>query len=617
MHSGRLQTLPDSWRYPETAESLVRAKSNMTDTLSKKQRSVAMSKVRSADTKPEWILRCGLHRLGFRYRLRNRRLPGRPDIAFPKYRAVVFVHGCYWHRHSGCKDASRPKSNVAFWTRKFAENIERDQRTKRELAARGWRVMVAWECELVGHTVEAIHRVALWLRGGTAAADEFRYVEPVMDRGELLAVAEEKVRYRIASYDEKPGLRDSGAAEVQQLCKKAGQFAVVDLFSGAGGMSYGFHKHPAFRIVAAADAELGKPSTGRGKLQCNSTYVQNIGVSPARLDLSTVSAGQLRSALALPEEQHISVLSTCPPCTGFSRANPENHLRDDRRNSLVRRSAEFAVALSADIVVMENARELIRGNFKHHYEWFREHLESHGYNVFGRTYMLSRFGLPQVRERAIVIAAKQHLPLHTLDSLWDGWGVRDKALTVRRTFKTISPHAVGSDVFPDFSSDAVRRRIAAIPKDGGSWMDLLQRDDAEDLLTDAMKRTVASKRFGSYPDVYGRMAWDKPAPTIKRECAHVGNGRYVHPEQDRLCSVRELAALQGFPNDFVVNGAAVSNMYRHIGDAVPPLISYQLAHLAHWILTGKQPEVQEILLPGTNLSSLDVVRKKQQELFYG
>ena len=397
---------------------------------------------------------------------------------------------------------------------------------------------------------------------------------------------------------------------------EAERFAVVDLFSGAGGMSYGFHKHTAFEVIAAADAELGKPSTGQGKLQCNNTYFQNIGLIPARLDLSAVPPVKLRSALALSEEQNITVLATCPPCTGFSRANPENHLRDDKRNSLVRRSAQFAVALSVDVVVMENARELIRGNFKHHYEWFREYLESHGYNVFGRTYMLSRFGLPQIRERAIVIAAKQHLPLHTLDSLWDGWGAADEALTVKRTFEMISADADGFDLYPDFSSNIVRRRIAAIPKDGGSWMDLLRRRDADELLTDAMKRIVARKRFGSYPDVYGRMTWGKPAPTIKRECSHVGNGRYVHPEKNRLCSVREMAALQGFPNDFVLNGAAVSNMYRHIGDAVPPLISYQLAHLAHWILTGKQPLIADILLSGTNLRQSDILKKGQQELFY-
>jgi len=377
------------------------------------------------------------------------------------------------------------------------------------------------------------------------------------------------------------------------------RFAVIDLFSGAGGMSYGFHKHTSFEVIAAADAELGKPSAGQGKLQCNSTYFKNIGLMPARLDLTTVALDKLRSKLSLSDQQHIAVLATCPPCTGFSRANPENHLRDDKRNSLVRRSAQFAVAL-----------------FKHHYEWFREHLESHGYNVFGRTYMLSRFGLPQIRERAIVLAAKQHLPLHTLESLWDGWGASDEALTVKRVFEMISSDADGFDLYPNFSSDTVRRRIAAVPKDGGSWMDLLRRSDADDLLTDAMKRIVARKRFGSYPDVYGRMAWDKPAPTIKRECSHVGNGRYVHPEEDRLCSVREMAALQGFPNEFVLNGAAVSNMYRHIGDAVPPLISYQLAHLASWILTGKQPQIKDILLPGTNLRQSDIIKKGQQELFH-
>jgi DNA (cytosine-5)-methyltransferase 1 len=77
-----------------------------------------------------------------------------------------------------------------------------------------------------------------------------------------------------------------------------------------------------------------------------------------------------------------------------------------------------------------------------------------------------------------------------------------------------------------------------------------------------------------------------------------------------------MAALQGFPNDFALNGASVSNMYRHIGDAVPPLISYQLAHLAHWILTGKQPQLKDILLRGTNLKQSDIMKKGQQELFY-
>ncbi|MFH7320593.1 DNA mismatch endonuclease Vsr [Desulfurivibrio sp. D14AmB] len=592
----------------------------MTDILDEEKRSTLMSKVRSADTKPEWILRCGLHRLGLRYRLGDRRLPGKPDLVFPMCRAAVFVHGCYWHRHQGCNDASTPKTKAAFWQEKFAENVARDRRVKAEIERLGWRVLVVWECELLRDTVATVHRVARWLRSESAAEDGVAAKESgayFLDRRELLAAAEKKVRYRIDSY---AGREDEATAagrsrKAESLANRP--FAVVDLFSGAGGMSYGFHRHPSFKVVGAADAELGKPSVGKGKLQCNGTYGRNIGICPTRLDLTTVPPTKLRETLGLPADLHISVLSSCPPCTGFSRANPDNHLRDDRRNSLVRRSAEFAVALDVDIVMMENARELIRGNFKHHYEWFREFLENHGYNVFGRTYLLSRFGLPQIRERAIVIAVKQNLPLHTLESLWDGWTVADEAITVRRTFATISPDAEGSDLHPDFSSEAVRRRIMAIPKDGGSWVDLLSRPDADYLLTDAMKRIVSLRRFGSYPDVYGRMAWDRPAPTIKRECSHVGNGRYAHPEENRLCTVRELAALQGFPDEFVFNGAAVSNMYRHIGDAVPPLVSYQLAHLAHWILTGEQPKVTDVLLPGTNLRPADIVKKKQGELFDG
>ena len=169
----------------------------MADTLSKTQRSKLMSTVRSRDTKPEWILRCGLHRIGFRYRLENSHLPGNPDLVFPKYSSAVFVHGCYWHRHPGCKNASIPKTNVAFWKKKFSENMARDRRNIHALETSGWRVLVVWECELIRKTVETIHRVANWI----GRDKEFEYCD--INKNELLSVAEKKVRYRISSYDEK------------------------------------------------------------------------------------------------------------------------------------------------------------------------------------------------------------------------------------------------------------------------------------------------------------------------------------------------------------------------------------------------------------------------------
>jgi DNA (cytosine-5)-methyltransferase 1 len=400
----------------------------------------------------------------------------------------------------------------------------------------------------------------------------------------------------------------------RKALKEPSRFGVVDLFSGVGGMSYGFHRHSDFVLLAAADAEIGKPSMGVGTLQCNSTYKLNTGIAPKNLDLSAVNPGDLRELLGLGE-QKVHILCVCPPCTGFSRTNPLNHMRDDARNGLVRKAATFATALDADIVVMENARELIRGNFEGHYRSFSEHLKAHGYSVFGRSYTLSRFGLPQVRERAIVVAVKAGIPLYSLDSLWDGWSVLRQAVTVRTAFAAISDDASSRRAFPAFADSAVAARLSAIPADGGSWVDLMSHPNADRLLTDAMKRIIRLKKLGSHPDVYGRMAWDKPAPTIKRECAHIGNGRYAHPVENRLCSVREMAILQGFPNEFVFNGNALSNNYRHIGDAVPPLISHQLAHVCSWMLTGKRPLVEDMILGGTHLRLEHLVRLAQPELF--
>jgi DNA (cytosine-5)-methyltransferase 1 len=392
--------------------------------------------------------------------------------------------------------------------------------------------------------------------------------------------------------------------------RRRARFGFVDLFSGAGGMSCGFARHPAFRVLAAADAELAKPSMRAGSLQCNATYAANMGLAPVRMDLSDVKPAELREKLGLGA-QKVHVLSACPPCTGFSRANPQNHLRDDRRNSLVQRAAEFATALEADVVVMENARELLRGNFAGHFAAFRAHLEAHDYQVWARSCLLSQFGLPQIRERALVIAVRNGLTLRTVDDLWNGWSVAPQATTVRAAWCHLE--GTNGNEFPAFADQTVAARLAAIPADGGSWADLVHRRDAEALLTDGMKRILAEGKVGSHPDIYGRMWWDRPAPTIKRECAHTGNGRYAHPREHRLCTLREMASLQGFPADYKFAGSSLSNNYRHLGDAVPPLVSHQLAHVCHWILTGRKPHLRDAILSGTHLRTEDLVRLTEKQ----
>jgi len=120
----------------------------MSDTLSKERRSWNMSRVKGKDTKPEIMLRSMLHKSGFRFRLHDKRLPGKPDIVLPRYNAVIFVNGCFWHRHKNCKYAYTPKSRKDFWGKKFSDTVIRDAKKKKQLVEAGWKVIVVWECEL-------------------------------------------------------------------------------------------------------------------------------------------------------------------------------------------------------------------------------------------------------------------------------------------------------------------------------------------------------------------------------------------------------------------------------------------------------------------------------------
>lgn len=120
----------------------------MVDRISPQRRTEIMRAVRSKDTLPEILVRKAAHRLGLRFRLHAKHLPGRPDLVFRRWHTVVFVNGCFWHRHRGCKKASLPKTNVEFWQKKFAENERRDEVNYRRLAESGWRVVVLWQCQV-------------------------------------------------------------------------------------------------------------------------------------------------------------------------------------------------------------------------------------------------------------------------------------------------------------------------------------------------------------------------------------------------------------------------------------------------------------------------------------
>lgn len=119
----------------------------MADPYPQEKRSWIMSRVRGRDTKPEIVVRSLVHRMGFRFRVHRRDLPGTPDIVFPRLRKVILVHGCFWHGHRGCKRSKRPTTNAEFWNDKLSRNLIRDRRSRRALRRAGWQVLVIWQCE--------------------------------------------------------------------------------------------------------------------------------------------------------------------------------------------------------------------------------------------------------------------------------------------------------------------------------------------------------------------------------------------------------------------------------------------------------------------------------------
>lgn len=140
----------------------------MTDIVDSQTRSRMMAGIRGKDTEPELALRRSLHALGFRYRLHVKGIPGKPDLVLPKYKAVIFVHGCFWHRHPGCRYATTPSTRPDFWAAKFDANVARDKAVQTVLVQKGWRVATVWECALRTDLSVAFTRdkLSTWLRNG-------------------------------------------------------------------------------------------------------------------------------------------------------------------------------------------------------------------------------------------------------------------------------------------------------------------------------------------------------------------------------------------------------------------------------------------------------------------
>lgn len=160
----------------------------MTDVLTAEQRRHNMSRIRGKDTKPEMLIRRGLHARGLRYRLHDRKLPGRPDLVFPKYHTAIFIHGCFWHAH-GCALSKLPATRRDFWAEKLDTNAQRDRKATQALQADGWRVLVIWECAMHGPTrlemEDVLDAADLFLRSGMAMGELPRDINKLLQLTQL------------------------------------------------------------------------------------------------------------------------------------------------------------------------------------------------------------------------------------------------------------------------------------------------------------------------------------------------------------------------------------------------------------------------------------------------
>ena len=330
----------------------------------------------------------------------------------------------------------------------------------------------------------------------------------------------------------------------------------VDLFSGAGGSTLGIMA-AGFKPVAAVDID-GWATT---------TYERNLGLTGVAVfkeDLRELSGEDLLSAIGLlPGE--LDLLVGCPPCQGFT----DHGKPDDPRNSLILVFAERIREIRPVAVIFENVRGILRRG-RPLFDRFVERLRRAGYRPAWSLLEAADYGVPQRRKRVILVALKRGLPkpvlpapTHARPGLASKLGLLPWR-TVRDAIADLPPLAPG-EKYPHIPnheapahSERVLKIIRMIPKDGGTIRDLPREYWLRCHL-----------RHDGHKDVYGRMRWDAPAPTITTGVYTPSKGRFIHPEQDRGITMREAARLQGFPDWFVFEGPRVAQS-RQIGNAMPP-----------------------------------------------
>lgn len=348
-------------------------------------------------------------------------------------------------------------------------------------------------------------------------------------------------------------------------------FDVIDFFCCGGGMSLGFASlWEFFRILGGVDVN----STSL------KTYELNYGTQVLNADITTIppESNVIQQTFNLKKNRPLVVIG-CAPCQGFSaHRKKDGDKPEDERNTLIGYFSDIAVNLNPDFVVMENVPEILTGKYKNHYEEAKRVFAQNGYYVVQRVYNAAGFGVPQTRNRAIIVASKYKnfvLPDELL-SEEEYKTVRDAIADLPYVDARCQTEMVDRYHRCSTHKQSTIDVIAQVPHDGGS-----------------RPKGVGPKcldKVNGFSDVYGRLSWDKPSITITQYARNPASGRYSHPEQDRGLTIREAARLQSFPDGYLWNGS-LGDAFKQIGEAVPPLLALAIA--TQIALTIKKQESNE------------------------
>ena len=564
----------------------------MTDIVDSQRRSELMAGIKGKNTKPELIVRAMAHKLGLRFRLHRKDLPGRPDLVFPKYNLAIFVHGCFWHQHEGCSIAHIPKTRSDYWVEKFKRNICRDKQNEETLRSLGWHVLIIWECE-TGKPEMVQQRLAAAVRANchSVAAKNYPFSLP------KLAI---------------------GIAEPSALTRPP---VFVDAFAGCGGLSLGLMRAGWKGLFAIEKDPFAFETLSANFPSPKGMYSYDWpdNIEKRAWDIHELLSTREEALASLAGK--VDLLAGGPPCQGFSNAGRRKY--DDPRNRLLEAYLQLVRILRPQLVLVENVRG-IRSDFKtlehqgimNFAATLQEELSA-DYDVASTVIKAVDFGIPQNRPRFFLVGTLKSL--NCGDQIAALFSDMEQQVVSFLSERKLPRYPTAKDAISDLEvavngaipSTDTKGFEAISYKEAQTPFQTAMRDGYEGIppdtrlarhqpeIRDRFKAIIKASREESRLNMSISAETRKahglkkmairvldpsgPAPTITSLPDDL-----LHYSEPRTLTVRENARLQTFPDWFGFKGNYTTGGHRRrnevprftqVANAVPPLLAEQLGFL--------------------------------------